>query len=61
VRYYAKWFDSPWPQLLRRYLLLEFRLQLWVERAKLLLGHKPDLRRQRIDAYRQVLRSGLRG
>lgn len=61
VRYYEKWFASPWPNLLRHYLLLEFRSQLWIERAKLLLRSKPDLRRQRIEAYRQVLRSGLRG
>lgn len=61
VRYYEKWFNRPWPTLLRRYLLLEFRSQLWLERAKLLLRSKPELRRQRIEAYRQVLRSGLRG
>ena len=60
VQYYDKWFDPPWPELLRRYLLLEFRLQLWVERAKLLLRSQPELRRQRIDAYRQVIASGLR-
>jgi GT2 family glycosyltransferase len=61
VRYYEKWFDPPWPELLRRYLLLEFRSQLWLERAKLLLGSKRDLRRQRIEAYRQVIGSGLKG
>jgi GT2 family glycosyltransferase len=60
VRYYEKWFDRPWPELLRRYLLLEYRTQLWLERTKLLLGSKRDLRRQRIDAYRRVIRSGLR-
>jgi GT2 family glycosyltransferase len=60
VAYYAKWFPRPWPQLLRHYLLLEFHTQLWIERAKLLLGHKRDLRRARIDAYRQVIRSGIR-
>ncbi len=60
VRYYAKWFDRPWSELLRRYLLLEFRAQLWLERAKLLLRSQPELRRPRIEAYRQVLRSGLR-
>ena len=61
VRYYEKWFDRPWPDLLRHYLLLEFRTQLWIERAKLLLGSKRDLRRERIEAYRQVISSGLRG
>lgn len=60
VRYYEKWFDRPWPELLRRYLLLEFRIQLAIERAKLLLGSKRALRSERVDAYRQVIRSGLR-
>jgi GT2 family glycosyltransferase len=60
VQYYDKWFDPPWPELLRRYLLGEFRVQLWIERGKLLLRRQPELRRQRIDAYRQVIASGLR-
>jgi len=59
VAYAEKWFSPPWPQLLRRYLLLEYRLQLLSERAKLLLGHKRDLRRSRIAAYQQVLASRL--
>ncbi len=60
VLYYTKWFAGLWPALLRSFLLLEFRIQLWIEQGKLLLGHKPALRRQRIDTYRQVLRSRLR-
>jgi GT2 family glycosyltransferase len=59
VQYYAKWFPPPWPGLLRGYLLLEFRVQLWVERAKWLVGHKRELRQQRIDAYKQVIASRL--
>jgi GT2 family glycosyltransferase len=59
VAYYAKWFPKPWPELLRRYLLLEFHTQLWLERAKLLLGHKRPLRRERIAAYKQVIASRL--
>lgn len=59
VRYYAKWFGPRWAEGLRRYLLLEFRVQLWEERLKGLLGHKRELRRQRVAAYREVLRSGL--
>ena len=61
VRYYEKHFGHPWAERLRRYLLLEFRVQIWIERAKRLLGGKPELRSARIDAYRQVLDSGLRG
>ena len=60
VRYYEKHFGHSWAEMLRRYLLLEFRVQIWIERAKRLLGSKPELRSARIDAYRQVLESGLR-
>ncbi len=60
VRYYRKFFGPVWAELLRRYLLGEFRLNLLWEGAKLLLGHKTPLRRQRVQAYRQVLATGLR-
>ena len=60
VRYAERWFGPRWAALLRRYLLLEFRVQLALERAKRLLGHKRALRAERIAAYRQVLTSGLR-
>ncbi len=57
--YYRKYFGRGWASTLRLYLLLEYRLQLLIETAKLLVGHKPALRRARIHAYRQVLQSGL--
>ena len=60
VRYWRKWFGPAWAEALRRYLLLEYRTQLWVERAKLSLGHKPALRSERIAAYRAVIASRLR-
>ena len=60
VRYWRKWFGPCWSETLRRYLLLEYHVQVWVEQVKLWLGHKPDLRRERIAAYRQVIASGLR-
>jgi hypothetical protein len=59
VRYYEKYFGPRWAAALRRFLLLEFRWQIGVERAKWLLGHKRDLRRQRIAAYRTVIADGL--
>ncbi len=59
IRYAAKYFGPAWAETLRRYLLLEFRAQLWLERVKWLLGHKRALRRQRIVAYREVLATGL--
>ena len=59
VRYWRTWFGPAWAEALRRYLLLDYRVQLWVERAKLALGHKPALRRERIAAYQAVIASGL--
>ncbi len=60
VRYYGKVFGRGWAGLLRRYLLLEFRGQLWLERFKRLLRSQPELRQQRIVAYKAVLASRLR-
>jgi len=60
VHYYQKHFGHGWAEALRGYLLLEFRVQTWIERAKRMLGSKPELRSARIDAYKQVLASGLR-
>lgn len=59
VRYMCKWHGPLWAALLRRYLLLEFRLQIMSESFKALLGHKRALRRDRVAAYRDVLKSGL--
>ena len=60
VRYAERWFGQRSAALLRRYLLLEFRVQLTLERAKRRLGHKRDLRAARIAAYRAVLESELK-
>ncbi len=46
--------------LLRVFLLSTYVYQLAEETAKYIIGHKRSLRRQRIIAYSQVLRSGLR-
>jgi len=59
VRYWRKWFGPRWSEALRRYLLLEYRGQILLERAKWLVGHKRPLRKQRIDVYREVIQSGL--
>ncbi len=59
IFYYQKYFGPRWAALLRHYLLLEFRLQLYQERLKRRLRHKPTLRTARIEAYRQVIQSGL--
>jgi GT2 family glycosyltransferase len=60
IRYYRKYFGAPWAALLRSYLLLEYTLQIGWEAVKLLLRHKPPLRRARIQAYLTILRNGLR-
>jgi N-acetylglucosaminyl-diphospho-decaprenol L-rhamnosyltransferase len=59
VHYYEKYFGRRWATLLRHYLLFEFRLQLILEWCKLQVRHNATLRRARIAAYQQVLRSQL--
>lgn len=59
LRYYYK-FHGRWAGgFLRLALLLNYVWQAAVEASKYVVGHKRELRRQRIDAYWQVLRSGL--
>jgi len=57
VRYYHKYFGRFWAELLRRYLLLEFRWQLSLERIKYTLRHKRELRAVRIKVYTEVIES----
>ncbi|NIN66421.1 MAG: glycosyltransferase [Anaerolineae bacterium] len=47
-------------EMLRFFLLASYLWQMIVEGLKWLVGHKRPLRRQRVAAYWQVLRSGLR-
>jgi hypothetical protein len=46
--------------VLRLFLLINYLWQFGLEALKGLLGHKKALRRQRLQAYWQVIRSGLR-
>ncbi len=60
LRYFRK-YNGRFPALaLRVYLLLNYGWQMVVEAGKGLLGHKRPLRRRRVRAYWQVIRSGLR-
>ena len=59
VQFYQKLFGRPRAALLRAFLLCTFVYQWLRETAKWLLGHRRELRRQRMSAYWQVLRSGL--
>jgi N-acetylglucosaminyl-diphospho-decaprenol L-rhamnosyltransferase len=61
VRYFRKYHGALAGEVLRWYLLGHFAIQLLVEHLKALLGHKSEMRRARAAAYREVLRSGLRG
>lgn len=60
LRYFRIWHGWWSAQVLRVFLLLMFGQQLLLEAAKGLAGHKRELRQQRVRAYWQVLRSGLR-
>jgi N-acetylglucosaminyl-diphospho-decaprenol L-rhamnosyltransferase len=60
VRYFHKAHGAAVAAILRWFLLGNYVWQLGVEAAKWLVGHKRPLRANRIAAYRQVLRSGLR-
>jgi N-acetylglucosaminyl-diphospho-decaprenol L-rhamnosyltransferase len=61
VRYFRKHYGRFQAELLRRFLLLTYVYQAVREGLKWLVGHKRALRAERLRAYRQVLRSGLRG
>lgn len=61
VRYFRKYHGTAVGECLRWYLLSQFAVQLAVEWGKGVLGHKRALRQARVAAYREVLRSGLKG
>lgn len=60
VRYFKKHFGVLRGELLRYFLLGMFGYAIAEESVKGLVGHKRELRAQRVKAYRQVLASGLR-
>jgi N-acetylglucosaminyl-diphospho-decaprenol L-rhamnosyltransferase len=60
VLYWEKHHGRAQARLLRRFLVLTFVSQLIVESLKWLLGHKRELRRERIAAYRWLIGTGLR-
>jgi GT2 family glycosyltransferase len=60
LRYFRKHHGRFAAQSLRLFLLASYGGQILEESAKSLLGHKRALRQERIRAYWQVLRSGLR-
>lgn len=60
IHYFCKHHGRLQAELLRAFLLASYVVQMGCEALKLVLGHKPALRRQRLAAYARVLRSGLR-
>ena len=60
LRYFRKHHGFAHYALLRTVLLLQFAWQLALESFKGSLGHKRDLRAERVRQYWQVLQSGLR-
>jgi GT2 family glycosyltransferase len=59
VRYFRKHHGRLAGEVLRVGVLAQFGAEALVEAAKLALGHKPSLRRQRLAAYVALLRDGL--
>jgi GT2 family glycosyltransferase/glycosyltransferase involved in cell wall biosynthesis len=60
VSYYRKHYGRLFAEVLRLFLLGTYLFQFAEEGAKLLLRHKPELRRERLAMIRKVLASGLR-
>ncbi|MBL8116251.1 MAG: glycosyltransferase family 2 protein [Anaerolineae bacterium] len=59
LRYFHLYHGWLTAQVLRIFLLISYLAQLIIEGAKSLLGHKRQLRQERVRAYWQVIRSGL--
>jgi N-acetylglucosaminyl-diphospho-decaprenol L-rhamnosyltransferase len=60
LRYFRKHHGSTAAHILRLFMLVSYLWQIGLESAKSLLGSKRDLRQERIRAYWQVIRSGLK-
>ncbi len=60
LRYFRKYHGRSSAQILRVILLLNYLWQIAVEALKSLLGHKRQMRQERIQTYWQVIRSGLK-
>jgi N-acetylglucosaminyl-diphospho-decaprenol L-rhamnosyltransferase len=61
IRYFRKHHGVFFAAILRLFLMFNYTIQLLLEGAKGLIGHKRTMRRERVRTYWQVLRSGLKG
>lgn len=60
-KFYEKYYGVVIARMLRWFIIATFLFQMVEEGAKLALGHKRKLRRERLGVFWQVIRSGLRG
>lgn len=60
LRYFKKYHGGAFAFVLKLFLMASYLWQLMLEGAKGLIGHKRELRRERVNAYWQILRSGLK-
>ncbi len=60
VLYLQKYFGAGWANIVRCFFLINYACFLLEDRVKWLLGSRQATRRQRIDDYWKMLRSGLR-
>jgi N-acetylglucosaminyl-diphospho-decaprenol L-rhamnosyltransferase len=60
IRYYRRYHGQLLAALLRVFLLVGYVGRLILEGAKWLVGHKRTMRRERVQAYWHVIRSGLK-
>jgi len=61
IRYFRKHHGRTASLFLRVFLLATYVWQIGLEWIKGFLGHKRGLRQQRIQAYKEILRNGLKG
>ncbi|MSQ10898.1 MAG: glycosyltransferase family 2 protein [Dehalococcoidia bacterium] len=59
VRFYRKHFGDFRGELVRRFLMLNYALQIAEDAVKLALRHKPTMRRERMGLYGAVLREAF--
>jgi GT2 family glycosyltransferase len=60
LRYFRKYHGRFVAYMLKTFLLINYAWQIGLETIKSLLGSKRDMRRERIRAYWQVIRCGLK-
>lgn len=60
LRYFRKYHGRSQAELLRFALLANYAAQYMIEAAKRMIGHKPELRIERMQVYAAVLHSGLK-